>query len=98
MALSWFDIALSLPSRSTVEDLPDARDQISVRGRLLLRRVEPEAVDALSGRFVAVPRRPEHQRRRQPATCSQSLAKHQRCPGLADASDRAGAALRLSGR
>jgi hypothetical protein len=48
------------PSRSAVDDLPDTRDQIRsrVRGRVLLRRLEPEAAGASRGRFVAVPRRP----------------------------------------
>ena len=40
-----------------------ARPIPSPRGRLLLRRLEADAVGGPHSRFVAVPRRSEHQRR-----------------------------------
>ncbi len=46
------------PGRSAIDDLPDTRDQIPARGRLLFRRVETEAASASRGRFVPVPCRP----------------------------------------
>jgi hypothetical protein len=59
------------PSRSAVDDTRWTHAIKSrARGRLLLRRLEPEAAGASRGRFVAVPSRPLRKPRARSGRCS----------------------------